>query len=221
MNQVIGELLPLAVGVAVSPIPIIAVILMLLAPKAGGTSFGFLVGWVVGIVVATTVFLVLADTQDLGTSGDPSSTSSTIKLVLGILVLFAGVRQWRGRPRAGAEPVMPKWMAAIDSFTAVKALGLGFVLAAVNPKNLLLCAAAGTALAQADLSTGDDAVVIAVFTAIAAATVAIPVLGYAVARRRMAGPLAELKAWLTVHNAAVMSVLLVVIGAVLVGKGMA
>ena len=32
---------------------------------------------------------------------------------------------------------MPKWMSAIDS-AAIKGLGLGFLLSAVNPKNLLL-----------------------------------------------------------------------------------
>ena len=42
MNDVIGQLLPLAVGVAISPILIIAAILMLLAAKGGGTSVGFL-----------------------------------------------------------------------------------------------------------------------------------------------------------------------------------
>jgi hypothetical protein len=46
VGPVIGDLLPLAVGVAVSPVPIIAVILMLLAPRAGGASLGFLAGWV-------------------------------------------------------------------------------------------------------------------------------------------------------------------------------
>ena len=88
MGQVIGDLLPLAVGVAISPIPIIAVILMLLAPKAGGTSAGFLVGWVVGIVVATTLFLLLAGTLDLGSSGEPSAAASWVKLVLGALLLL-------------------------------------------------------------------------------------------------------------------------------------
>lgn len=38
MGEVIGELLPLGLGVAISPLPIIEVILMLLAPHAG-TAF--------------------------------------------------------------------------------------------------------------------------------------------------------------------------------------
>jgi|tagenome__1003787_1003787.scaffolds.fasta_scaffold20932056_1 threonine/homoserine/homoserine lactone efflux protein len=221
MGQVIGDLLPLAVGVAISPIPIIAVILMLLAPRAGGTSGGFLVGWVVGIGGATTVFLLLAGTLDLG-HGDsqPSTAASWIKLALGVLLLLLAVRQWRARPQHGADPALPKWMTAIDSFTAVKALGLGLLLSAVNPKNLLMSVAAGSTIAGGTLTAGQDVWSVVIFTAIAASTVAVPVLAYAVGRKRMAGPLESLRGWLTVHNVAVMATLLLVIGVVLIGKGL-
>ncbi|HET6673526.1 MAG TPA: GAP family protein, partial [Agromyces sp.] len=56
MGSVIGDILPLALGIAISPIPIIAAILMLLSPKAKGTSVGFMLGWVLGIVIAVIVF---------------------------------------------------------------------------------------------------------------------------------------------------------------------
>ena len=52
LGALIGDLLPLSVGVAISPVPIIAVILMLLSKRAGSTSVGFAIGWVLGIAVA-------------------------------------------------------------------------------------------------------------------------------------------------------------------------
>jgi threonine/homoserine/homoserine lactone efflux protein len=220
MGQVIGDLLPLAVGVAISPVPIIAVILMLLAPKAGGTSAGFLAGWVVGIVATTTVFLLLAGTLDLGSSGEPSAAASWVKLVLGALLLLLAVQQWRSRPAPGSEPALPKWMTAIDGFTAGKATGLGLALSAVNPKNLLMCIAAGSTIAGGSLSAGGDVAAVAVFTLLAASTVTVPVVAYAVGRKRMAGPLESLRGWLTAHDVAVMATLLLVIGVVLVGKGL-
>ena len=220
MGPVLGDLLPLAVGVAVSPIPIIAVILMLLAPKAGGTSAGFLAGWVMGIAGATTVFLLLAGTLDTGSGGEPSTAVSWVKLVLGVLLLLLAVKQWQGGPGPGAEPELPKWMAAIDSFTAPKAAGLGLVLSAVNPKNLLMCVAAGTTIAGGSLSGGQDVWAVGIFTLVAASTIAVPVVAYAVGRKRMAGPLESLHSWLTVHNHAVMATLLLVIGVVLIGKGL-
>jgi threonine/homoserine/homoserine lactone efflux protein len=214
MGAVIGEILPLAIGVAVSPIPIIAAILMLFSKRAGSTSSGFLIGWVMGIVVATAIFTALAGTLQAG--GEPSVAASWIKIVLGVLLLVVGVRQWRGR---GGQHDNPKWMAAIDDFTFVKALGLGFLLSAVNPKNLIMAAGAGVTIGSAALGLGGDAVVVAVFTVIAASTVAVPVLGYLVAAERMRGPLDSVKGWLQENNATVMATLILVIGAVLVGKG--
>jgi threonine/homoserine/homoserine lactone efflux protein len=218
MNQVVGDLSPLAVGVAISPIPIIATILMLLAANAGGASIGFLLGWVTGIAVATGLFTALAG-AGFGGSAEPSAAVSWIKVGLGVLLLLLAVRQWRGRPKPGADAALPGWMSAMDTITLPKAAGLGFVLSAVNPKNLLMCIAAGAAIGSGGMSGGGEVAAVAIFTVLAASTVAVPVLAHAVARDRLRGPLDELKQWLQAHNAAVMSVLLLVIGTLLVGKG--
>ena len=142
MNLVIGEILPLAIGIAISPIPIIAAILMLLSPRAKGTSVGFLIGWVGGIVVAIVLFTLLSSVIPQDTGG-PSPVAGVIKIILGALLLFLAIKQWRARPAEGEQASMPKWMSAIDSMSAGKALGLGFLLAAVNPKNLLMAISAG------------------------------------------------------------------------------
>ncbi len=209
----------MALGVAISPVPIIAVILMLLAPKATGTSLGFLLGWVVGIVVAISLFVVVANAIGLSSSTGPSTGSSWTKIVLGILLVLLALKQWRSRPGPGETASLPKWMAAIDTFTAVKAAGLGFLLAAVNPKNLALSIAGAVVISSAELSTSKVVVAIAIFVVIAASTVAVPVLAYLVARERMRAPLDSLHTWLVANNATVMAVLLVVIGVALVGKG--
>jgi threonine/homoserine/homoserine lactone efflux protein len=161
-----------------------------------------------------------AGTLDLGSSSGPSAVASWVKLGLGVLLLLLAAGQWRSRPAPGQEPSMPKWMSAIDSFTPVKAAGLGFLLAAVNPKNLLMCVAAGSTIAGGALSTAQDVWSVVVFTVLAASTVAVPVIGYAIGRKRMAGPLESLRGWLTAHNVAVMATLLLVIGVVLIGKGL-
>lgn len=215
MGTVIGELLPLAVGVAISPIPIIAAILMLLGKRAGSTSIGFAVGWVVGIIVATTIFAVVGGAAT-GPDDEPSATASWIKLILGALLLALGVRQWRSR---GAQHAAPKWMAAIDDMTAGKGAGVGFALAAINPKNVLMCIAAGITIGAGANGAGQTVTAIAVFTVLAASTVVVPVIAYHAAAQRMAPTLASLKQWLETNNAAVMSVLILVISVVLIGKG--
>lgn len=219
MGAVIGDILTLALGVAISPIPIIAAILMLLSPKARVTGTGFLLGWVLGIVVAVTVFTLLSSILPAADEDASQPIKGVIQLVLGALLLLLAVRQWRGRPKAGQEPAMPKWMQAIDTITFPKALGLGFLLSAVNPKNLLLAASAGVTIGGAGLDSGAIVVVIAVFTLIAASTVLIPVVGYLLAADRLRGPLDALRGWLAKENAVIMAVLLLVIGVAIIGKG--
>jgi threonine/homoserine/homoserine lactone efflux protein len=219
VGSVIGDILPLALGIAISPIPIIAAILMLLSPKAKATSVGFLIGWVVGIVVAVVVFTVLASIIPASDPSQSKPISGVIKIVLGALLLFLALRQWRGRPKTGEAAALPKWMSAIDTMTAGRGLVLGFLLAALNPKNLLMGVGAGVVIGSAKISFGSEILAIVIFTIIAACTVAIPVIAYLVASNAMRAPLEGLRGWLVQNNSTVMSVLLLVIGVVVIGKG--
>ena len=219
MGSVIGAILPLALGIAISPIPIIAAILMLLSPKARVTSVGFMLGWVIGIVVGATAFTVLSSVLPEPDATTSQPVKGVIQLILGALLLWLALSQWRKRPRPGEEPVMPKWMQAIDTISFPMAFGLGFLLAAVNPKNLLMAASAGTEIGGAGLSGGNIAVVIVVFTLIAGSTVLIPVIGFLVAADRVREPLDALRGFLSKENAVIMAVLLLVIGTSVIGKG--
>jgi hypothetical protein len=219
MNVAIGELLPLAVAIAISPLPIIAAILMLLSPRAKANSLSFLLGWTVGILAGVVVFLLVSALIPESDSG-PSPVVGVIKIALGALLLFVGLRQWSKRPREGVTPEMPKWMTAINSMTAVKSGGLGFVLAVVNPKNLMMEISAGVTLGAADLSVGENVGVIAIFLVIAIITIAVPVIGALIAGTRMAPLLNAMREWLVANNSVVMTVLLVVIGTVNIGKGL-
>lgn len=219
MGETVGDILPIALGVAISPVPIIAVILMLLAPHAKAASVAFMVGWVVGITAVVTLVVLLAG-DSATDGGEPSTFASIAKLVLGLLAILIGVKQWRGRPRGDTEPALPKWMAAVDTITAPKAGGLGLLLSGVNPKNLTLGLSGGILIAGADLDAADSAVCVAVFVVIGSCTVAAPVIAYLLARSKMQQPLDELRQWLTANNAVVMTVLMLVIGVVIAGKGL-
>jgi threonine/homoserine/homoserine lactone efflux protein len=207
MNSAIGEILPLALG-RHQPRP----------DKARGTSVGFLVGWILGIVVTIIAFTLVSSL--LPQDGDTSKPiAGVIKIILGALLLLLAAKQWRSRPHTDAEPPLPKWMAAIDSMTAARGFLLGFALSALNPKNLLMGIGAGVTIGSAGLTVGESTATIVIYTIISASTVAVPVIAYLVASRRMAGPLEKLRAWLVHNNATVMAVLLLVIGVVVIGKG--
>ena len=220
MGQAIGDILASAVGVALSPVPIIAVILMLGTERARSTGTAFAVGWVLGLVTVSVVVLLVASDAD-----DPDSGTSTAvavaELVIGLLFLLMAFIQWRKRPQPGTEAAMPKWMTTIDQFSAGKSFLLGVLLSAANPKNLALTLAAAASIAQAGLSGGDSAVVVAVFVIIGSLTVAGPVLFYLFAPTTAASPLTSIKQFMAEHNAVIMMIVLLVLGAKVLGQGIA
>jgi threonine/homoserine/homoserine lactone efflux protein len=219
VRQAISEVLPYAVGVAISPIPIIAVILMLFSNRAKTNGPAFLLGWIIGLAVVVGVVYALAEANDVATDSGASDGSSTVQVVLGVVLLVLALRNWRKRPGPGEEATMPKWMATIDAFTPVKAFGLAVVLSAVNPKNLIISVGAAAAVAQAGESTSDSIVALAVFVILASLSIAVPVFFYLLGGARAKAVLDGWKAWLSANNAAVMAVLLLVFGVVLIGKG--
>ena len=221
MGSAIGEILPLAVGVAISPIPIIAVVLMLSTPKGKGNGLAFLLGWLIGLGLVGVIVLLVADPAGASEDGGPAIWVGWFVLILGLIAVLIGIRSWRGRPRGDEEPPMPKWMSAIDQFTPSRSLGLGFLLAALNPKNLTLTLAAAASIAvAAGLSSTDSYIVLAVFVVIGTIGLAIPIGIYFLGGATAAETLADLRHWLANNNATIMSVLMVVIGAKLIGSGM-
>lgn len=220
MLTTIGELLPLALGVAISPIPVIAVILMLMSPRARSTAVGFLTGWLGGIIVATTVFTLLSSLLPDGAGGGPHPIRGIINLVLGVLLLFVAVRQWRQRPREGQEPALPEWMRAVDAMGFGQALGLAVLLVAVNPKNLVMSASAGLTVGSSGLSPGASAAVVVLFALLAGVTILVPVAGFFLAEDRFRAPLDEFRGWLVQENSTIMTILPLVLAAFAIGKGL-
>jgi threonine/homoserine/homoserine lactone efflux protein len=221
MGAAIGDVLGLAAGVAVSPLPIVAMILVLATPRGRVNGIVFGLGWVLGLAVLGAVVLALAGPADASDGGEPAAWTGWLKLLLGVLALLLAVRQWRGRPAPGSEPQMPKWMASIDRLKPGGALGLGALLSAVNPKNGGLTIAAAATIAGTGLAGGEQAVVLAVFVLIGSAGVLAPLVVYLVAGEGAARTLDSWKAWAATHNAAVMAVLFLVFGFKLVGDGLA
>jgi threonine/homoserine/homoserine lactone efflux protein len=217
VGDAIGQILALAVVAALSPFPIIAVILMLVSDRAKVNGPAYVLGWLVGLAIVGTVVLLVAGPANASDDGEPATWVDVLKLVLGLLLVLLAAKQWRGRPHEGDEAPTPKWMGAIDDFTPVKAAGAGAVLAGVNPKNLLLAIGAAATIAQTGIPGGEQAIAYAVFALVATVGVATPVVIFFALGDRAGPMLARMKGWLGQHNAVIMAVLCLVIGAKLVG----
>ena len=220
MGQGISEVLPFAIGIAISPIPIVAVILILFSNRAKVNGPAFLAGWVLGLAVVGSVVYFVLDAANAGTDSTVSDTVSWGKVALGVLLLGLARRNWAKRPKPGEPVEMPKWMATVETISPVKAFGLAVVLSVVNPKNLVLVLGAAAGLGQLDLSTGDAVVALVVFVVVASASIIFAVGYDLLGGERARHTLEDLKGWMTEHNNAVMATLFLVFGVVLISKGL-
>jgi hypothetical protein len=219
MGRGIGEVLTFGAGVAISPSGIIAVILVLFSRRARVNGPLFLLGWVVALGALSAVVYAISNQSNAGTSNTSSDSVSWLKIALGVGLLLLARREFRKRPKDGAEQEMPKWMKRVDGLTPVQALGAGAVLGAANPKNLALAVGAAAGLGQLGLSTADAVVSLIVFVVVGSLTIAIPVAYHLIGGDRSKAQLEDLKDWLALHNYAVMSVLFAVFGVALIAKG--
>jgi threonine/homoserine/homoserine lactone efflux protein len=219
MGNAIGQVLAFAVGIMISPIPIIGVVLMLATPKARTNGPAFVAGWVAGLTLVGTAVLLLSSGADASTSGS-SGWVNILELLLGIGLLLLSVKQWRLRPSEGEEPEMPSWMKSVDHFTPGRSASLGVALSAVNPKNLILTVGGATAIAQTGAAAGSQAVAMAVFIVIATIGAAAPVAIYFAMGERSKPILDRLKERMSRNNSAIMAVICLLVGAKLIGDAL-
>ena len=219
MPGIVAEALLLSLGVAVSPISIVAVVAMLLSERPRPTGLGFTCGWfggIVGVVSAATAFALYS--ERLGLSGLRRS-EAVVGVVLGAVALAAGVAVWIRRPPR-TEARQPRWLAALDQMSLLQAVFLGVALSVVNPKNLLASVLAGLMIGWSGLSNQAIAVSAAAFSLIASSTVFLPMLAFLVAGSAIRGGLTVVRDWLIRHHAGVVSLLLMVIGVMLAIRGL-
>jgi threonine/homoserine/homoserine lactone efflux protein len=209
-----------AVGVAISPTPIIAGILMLFSARARINGPMFLAGWVIAIGFLSALAYFVADAGDAGTDETASDTIAWGRFAVGVFFLLMAAKQWRSRPAPGVQSEMPKWMAGIDSFSPGKAFTLGLLVAGVNPKNLLLSLGAGAALAQVSPTSSEALVAWVIFILVGSVTIAGPVIYYLVGGEKARAALDGMEQWLAVNNAAVMTVLFLFFGVKLIADAL-
>jgi threonine/homoserine/homoserine lactone efflux protein len=220
MGQALGNVLPLAVAIAIFPVPIIAVVLMVGSDRGAAKGLAFVLAWSAGLAIVAAIVLVFAGVADARDGGEPAIWADVLLLGLGVLALAAATKQWRGRSSGGEVTTAPRWMRAVDDFTISKAGGAGFALSALNPKNVLLTVAAGAEIAEVGLPASQQIAAVLIFVFIASAGVITPLVLSLALGERSRTLLERLRAWMIRHSGAIMSVLLLIIGAKLIGDAL-
>jgi hypothetical protein len=214
-GTVLTGLTGLGLVIALSPITVIPAVLVLQAPRPRPTGLAFLGGWVLGLA-ALTALSVGASGLLGGLDKAPPRWASWLRVVLGSALILYGIYQWLTRHRHTESPA---WMRSFVTITPVRAALTAVALVVIRPDVLLICVPAGLAIGGGGLGVTGDWIAAAIFVAIAASSVAIPILAYAAAGHRLDDTLARVKDWMDKNNAALMAAILVVVGALVLYHG--
>ena len=215
-GEAIGEIFAFGVGVALSPLAIVAVVLLLVTPGGSRAAWAFVVSWVLSLVVVSTVVVLVADEADASEAGTAATWVSVLKIALGAALLWFGASQLDAGD-ASEQKDGAAWLAKLHGLTPGRAASLGVLLAAVKPKNLLLTVGAGLALAQIGASSGDQAIALVVFVSLGSAGLAIPVGVRVLMGNRGLDMLTAVREWMVAENATIIAVLCFAFAAKLIG----
>ena len=213
--SVLTKLIPLGLVIALSPITVIPAVLVLHAPRPRPASVAFLTGWVLGLIALTAAFVGASDLLG-GLQQTPPHWASWVRVVLGSALIAFGIYTWLTRQR---HRDTPGWLRSFSKLSPVRAAVTGAALVAIRPEVLIMCAAAGLAIGTGGLSTAAVWISGLVFVIVSASTVAVPILGFLAAGDRLDDTLERVKVWMEENHAAMMAVILVVIGLIVLYNG--
>jgi threonine/homoserine/homoserine lactone efflux protein len=212
----LGQLIPLALVVALSPLTIIpAIVLVLQSDRARATGLAFLSGWLLGLAATTAVFVQLPRLLD-GLNRPAPTWAAWVRIAVGIALVAFGAWRWVTRHRATKQP---EWLNRLTRMTPVGAAAVGLGLILVNPKVLVMNAAAGLVIGTAGLGVPGAWLTVAYYTVIAGSSVLVPILAYAIAGQRVDHQLERVKQWMERQHAVLMAGFLTVVGLLLVYTG--
>ena len=150
MWHAFAQLLPIAIVAALSVVPIMATIVILVSDKRTQSALPYATGWVVGTAVLVTLTTVAAAFLPEGRARHRDQAIGSVEIVIGVALIVLGVVSLVRQRSASARPV-PSWMNRVDSLDSLPAFGLGLALNA-RPKAFLLAVAAGLVLHTASLA---------------------------------------------------------------------
>ena len=214
-SSLLTTLIPLALVVAVSPLSIIPAVLVLQTQRPRPTSLVFLGGWLLGLTALTAAFVASSDL--LGNlHNKPPAWASWLRVALGLALIAYGIYEWLSRHKRTESP---KWMRSFETLTPGRAGITAMVLAVIRIEVLTMCALAGLNIGSSGLGVTAKWILAAIFVAVAASTVAAPILAYAAAGHRLDEPMARLKGWMEKNNATLLAAILVLIGLMVLYNG--
>jgi hypothetical protein len=215
MYDAILQSLPIALGIVVATLPALAVPLILITRREIKILLAFMAGYAGGLLAVGGVVISFAD---LATPNDaaPARWIVWLRILLGLTLLVLAWRKWQDRGAPGDAEDVPGWMKSIDTIDTGRAALLGFALVALNPKNVVLVASGGLAIAQATPAPLAQAGALLVFAAVSGIGIAMPYLMWITMGEAAIAPLDRLKAAMARNNRLIVTAILALLGLVVI-----
>lgn len=215
MSSALASVVVLGLGCAANPWGIMCATLLLDARRGHGVVWAYVLAWSGAISVV--LIALLAGLGAIFESGSDSAhmAVSWVELAIGLVLVGFGVKRLLQQQGEETPAETPRWLRAIENISYPAAFLLG-VYSATYP---LVIAAAGEIL-QADTSSAETAALVVLFIVLGSSSVAAVAALGTFAPRRSAAFLNRLRAWVTTHNRAVITVILLALGALLAARGL-
>lgn len=234
MTELIVNLIPLALGIIMSPLAIMALVAVLVSKRARVNGVAFLVGWAIAVLVAVFGSIIVFSLLDLHKFGELPMWVAVVRLLFALLLIGAAVWTFRkghahvqamavaNTPQqvVAAAPQLPGWLRAVENFTAFRSLLLGFGIFLLNPVDASCGIIAGLDMRTAEISDSALVWVAIVFSIVGILPIAIPVILAVVKGREADAVLQRVRAWIAGHTSALNAGLLLLIGAMQLQKAL-
>jgi hypothetical protein len=221
------------VGVALSPLAIVAVLALLGTRRARVNGLTFLAGWTVAVIGLLVGALLLADALEARGTRTPPGWLAPLRLLLGALLLVAAVviyRRGRAKVMAAARasttqatlataPQLPKWLASVESFKPGRCFVIGVVAFLLNPVDTSCTIGAALDLATAPVGSTAKWFAGAFFVLVSISSVAVPVAWYLAVPDRAERSLQSAQLWIARHTTLLNALVALIVAAMLLSKG--
>lgn len=219
MGEAFLQMLPFAVAIALSPVAVIAMVLILGTKHAKANGFSFFTGWIGGVyVIGMLILRVLSSREIRRFERAFSSEILMFFFIVGLLCLIISFKQWMDRPKKEEAVVMPKWLSVVHTIRSPAAAVLGIILGSVSPKNFLLIVGGAKVISETEILRSAQAFSWISFTVVASLGVAVPFFVYLSGGERSVVILQQLKVWLARNNNSITAFLLLIIGIRLIAE---
>ncbi|MCY0945810.1 GAP family protein [Streptomyces antarcticus] len=219
------DLLLIALAVTLFPLPIMAFVLVVAAPRGVRNGLAFILAWLACLVTVIAVVLFLTGGSPPPPRSPPSLAALVATLVIGVSLIVYSERRRRGRRRddTAAGPAgqpRPEASGAVQSSRMDDATGWSSAALAVLLQPWGMVGAAAATVVQADLSHGASFVALAAFCLLATSSLLAMELYMVFAPVRAQSALTSLRAWLERHKEPAIVVTCLVLGLWLVGRSL-